>query len=33
MSRSPELERKLAVLMSLAADDREGLPPAPSPCA
>src|SRR5918995_448717 len=27
MSRSPELERKLAVLMSLAADDREGLPP------
>ncbi len=29
MSRSPELERKLAVLMSLAADDREGLPPPP----
>ncbi len=27
MSRSPELERKLDVLMSLAADDREGLPP------
>jgi predicted DNA-binding helix-hairpin-helix protein len=27
MSRSPELERKLAELMSLAADDREGLPP------
>ncbi len=27
MSRSPDLERKLAVLMSLAADDREGLPP------
>ena len=27
MSRSPELERKLAILMSLAADDREGLPP------
>ncbi|HWB41333.1 MAG TPA: radical SAM protein [Gemmatimonadales bacterium] len=27
MSRTPELERKLAVLMSLAADDREGLPP------
>ncbi len=27
MSRTPELERKLAILMSLAADDREGLPP------
>jgi predicted DNA-binding helix-hairpin-helix protein len=27
MSRSPELERKLEVLMSLAAEDREGLPP------
>src|SRR5262245_2296104 len=27
MSRSPDLERKLDVLMSLAADDREGLPP------
>jgi predicted DNA-binding helix-hairpin-helix protein len=27
MSRSPELERKLATLMSLATDDREGLPP------
>ena len=27
MSRSPELERKLETLMSLAADDREGLPP------
>ncbi len=27
MSRSPELERKLDTLMSLAADDREGLPP------
>jgi predicted DNA-binding helix-hairpin-helix protein len=27
MSRSPELERKLDILMSLAADDREGLPP------
>jgi predicted DNA-binding helix-hairpin-helix protein len=27
MSRSPELERKLDVLMSLAMDDREGLPP------
>jgi predicted DNA-binding helix-hairpin-helix protein len=27
MSRTPELERKLATLMSLAADDREGLPP------
>jgi predicted DNA-binding helix-hairpin-helix protein len=27
MSRSPELERKLAVLMSLATDDREGLSP------
>jgi predicted DNA-binding helix-hairpin-helix protein len=27
MSRSPDLERKLDVLMSLATDDREGLPP------
>jgi predicted DNA-binding helix-hairpin-helix protein len=27
MSRSPDLERKLSVLMSLASDDREGLPP------
>jgi predicted DNA-binding helix-hairpin-helix protein len=27
MSRSPDLERKLDTLMSLAADDREGLPP------
>jgi predicted DNA-binding helix-hairpin-helix protein len=27
MSRTPELERKLSTLMSLAADDREGLPP------
>jgi predicted DNA-binding helix-hairpin-helix protein len=27
MSRSPDLERKLDSLMSLAADDREGLPP------
>jgi predicted DNA-binding helix-hairpin-helix protein len=27
MSRAPELERKIATLMSLAADDREGLPP------
>ena len=27
MSRSPDLERKLDLLMSLAADDREGLPP------
>ena len=27
MSRTPELERKLAILMSLAADDREGLRP------
>jgi predicted DNA-binding helix-hairpin-helix protein len=27
MSRTPELERKLGTLMSLAADDREGLPP------
>src|ERR671924_515872 len=27
MSRSPDLERKLNVLMSLATDDREGLPP------
>ena len=27
MLRSPDLERKLDVLMSLATDDREGLPP------
>jgi len=27
MSRSPDLERKLDVLMSLATEDREGLPP------
>lgn len=27
MSRSPELERKLDILMSLATEDREGLPP------
>lgn len=27
MSKSPDLEQKLDVLMSLAADDREGLPP------
>ena len=27
MSRTPDLERKLDALMSLAADDREGLPP------
>jgi predicted DNA-binding helix-hairpin-helix protein len=27
MSRSPDLERKLDLLMSLATDDREGLPP------
>src|SRR5688500_15817338 len=27
MSRSPDLQRKIDVLMSLAAEDREGLPP------